>query len=428
MRPVKSLAFLLLAGCAAPALDVHGPASLPSIPAVAHDLASHPRCPPMPASHARAMSGVADMRRAPAVRDEPHVVSLATDDGEHEHDVDENEPEAPYENGGIDDGEPETPRIDDSLPPPPPPTDARLTLTDEQLRKKVRTELASLGSLSLGTAAAGGLVNPVQMTSTAHWTVVDGSANWATEETVAYLTRALEKVYVRHPTAPPLHIGHLSAKRGGPLSPHRSHQSGRDVDVGYFYRDSEAGWYRRATAANLDVARSWELVRALVTETDVEYVFVNLSVQKLLKEHARSIGEDPAWLDGLFQYGSSAPHTIIRHVHGHDTHLHVRFFNPIAEELGRRALPYLPDRRLVEKRETEGLVPYRIHKGETLNVLAKKFNTTVQAIQRANRLRSLKVVAGRTYLVPQKVIVKKSKPLRSGPRVAVPPRRKPPRG
>ncbi|MBM4358639.1 MAG: penicillin-insensitive murein endopeptidase [Deltaproteobacteria bacterium] len=425
MRAVPILVLFALGGCAAHPGDGGGPARLPVIPALGLDVVREAHCPPL---HAQA-DPVARLVPAPPAKGSDESLAYHGEDLREATHEGDGEPEAPYENEGIDDGEPDTPRVDDTVTPPTPlPSDARLLLTDEQLRKKVRTELASLGSLSLGTPAAGGLVNAVPMSSTPHWTVVDGSANWATTETVDYLTRALTKVYEKHPTAPPVQVGHLSSKSGGPLSPHRSHQSGRDVDVGYFYRQTGGTWYRRANAENLDATRSWELVRALVTETDVEYVFINLSVQKLLKEHALRIGEEPAWIDSLFQYGSTAPSSIIRHVDGHDTHLHVRFFNPIAEELGRRALPYLPERRLVEKRETEGFVPYRIHKGETLKVLAKKFNTTVQAIQRANRLRNLRVVAGRTYLVPQKMIVKKSRPIRSGPRVAVPPRRKPPRG
>jgi penicillin-insensitive murein endopeptidase len=337
--------------------------------------------------------------------------------------------EAPYENGGIDDGEPDAPRDDTAAhgPPPAAPLDPRLALTDDELRRRVKADLASLGSLSLGTPAAGGLVNPIQLRSSPRLTVVDAAASWGTEETVAYLERAVAKVYERYPSTPPLQVGHLSSRRGGPLSPHRSHQSGRDVDLGYYYRDDKGLWYRRATAANLDVERTWELVRALVTETDAEYIFINTSVQKLLREHALRIGEDATWVDGLFQVGSRSANAIVRHVHGHDTHMHVRFYNPIAADLGRRTLPYLPDRRQVERREEEGLVPYRIHKGETLAVLAKKFGTTVAAIQKANRLRNLKVVAGRTYLVPQKVVVERTKRMQAAPRITVPARRRPPR-
>lgn len=418
MRQAAPLLFVVTLGCTAAPHVVHGPSVLPSIPA-----------PPLldegaTEASARRPEPVAPKVDVPStsVRTSP---PSATEPALEDDDASE-ESEAPYENGGIDDGEPDAPRSEGTNQGPEP-QDPRLSLNDDELRRRVKTDLASLGSLSLGTPAAGGLANAVELRSTAHLKVVDASASWGTQETIDFLTRAIEKVYAKHPTAPPLQVGHLSSRRGGPLSPHRSHQSGRDVDLGYFYKDDNGAWYKRATAANLHVERSWDLVRALVTETDAEYIFVNLSVQKLLKEHALRIGEDPAWLDGLFQYGSHGTNAIVRHVHGHDTHLHVRFFNPIASELGRRALPFLPDRRQVQRREEEGLVPYRIHKGETLAVLAKKFGTTVAAIQRANRLRGLKVVAGRTYLVPQKVVVQRARPMQAAPRTTVPPRRLAPR-
>src|SRR5690606_22265643 len=34
-------------------------------------------------------------------------------------------------------------------------------------------------------------------------------------------------------------VGDLSAENGGPISKHRSHQSGRDADVGFYVRDSK---------------------------------------------------------------------------------------------------------------------------------------------------------------------------------------------
>jgi murein endopeptidase len=359
----------------------------------------------------------------------PVASAVAADDGADPDDEAASEPAEAYQDGGIDDEEPDAPRADAAPSAAAPvPSDPLLLLSDAELKKRAKRDAASLGSLSLGAPAAGGLVNGVQMKSGPHHQLIDPGASWGTRETVDDLERVVAKIYAQHPSAPPLSIGHLSAHHGGPLSPHRSHQSGRDVDIGYYYAGGQTAWYARATKDNLDRTFSWALVRALITETDVEYIFVARSVQKLLKEHALAIGEDPAWLDSVFQYGSANPTAIIRHVQGHDTHLHVRFYNPVAEELGRRALPFLPERKLVERREEEGLAPYKVHKGETISYLARKFNTTVDAIRRANRLKSQRLVAGRTYLVPQKVVVRHARYLTASPRIAIPPRRLPPNG
>ena len=107
-------------------------------------------------------------------------------------------------------------------------------------------------------------------------------------------------------------------------------------------------WYARAHAKNLDRERTWTLVRALITETDVDLILIDHSIQRLLEEHARSIGEDPTWLDSVFRGVPGKLPPVIRHAEGHATHLHVRFFNPIAQETGRRMLELMVRKQLVE--------------------------------------------------------------------------------
>jgi penicillin-insensitive murein endopeptidase len=153
---------------------------------------------------------------------------------------------------------------------------------------------------------------------------------WATVETVHYLQAALATAYHHLPAdTPQANIGDLSAKWGGPLPPHLSHQSGRDVDIGYFRLDPEH-WYASASPRTLDVARTWILVRALLSETDVEVIFIDRSLQPPLHAYAQRIGENRGWLDGLFE-SAGAPQPIIRHAPEHLNHLHVRFYNPGAQ-------------------------------------------------------------------------------------------------
>jgi murein endopeptidase len=189
---------------------------------------------------------------------------------------------------------------------------------------------------SVGTPQAGKLVNGVQMPRGEHWELMDPGAAYGTEETVESLELAILSVHQEMPGGPRLHIGHISAPKGGPLKPHKSHQSGRDVDIDYFYTgDNEMRW-QVATAKNLDRPRTWIFVRTLLDETNVEHIFMDYSVQDLLKRYAMSIGEEPEWLDLIFQVGHE-PGTIpvIIHESGHKEHMHVRFFNPVAQQLGR---------------------------------------------------------------------------------------------
>lgn len=290
--------------------------------------------------------------------------------------------------------------------------------SSSDIAKRLRSNAQDLGTMSIGRPNSGALFNAVRMRDSAHWKIVDPGAAWGTAETITYLRRAIDAVHEQYPDTEKMRVGHLSSRRGGPLDPHRSHQSGRDVDVSYYYDSPEFRWYRRANAENLDRIRTWAFVRALITETDVEMIFINTSVQRLLKEHALDLGEDPQWLDSIFQVDSREPAPLIRHVAGHDTHIHVRFYNPRAQELGRRAYPHLVAHKHIKPRSYN--VNYTVKRGDTLTGLAARFGTTVKAIKEANRIRGSKILAKRTYVIPKKGHVARA------PRITVPARRLPP--
>jgi murein endopeptidase len=290
--------------------------------------------------------------------------------------------------------------------------------TKTELEELLANDPAALGSMSIGTTNGGALFNAVQMPPSDHYQLVDLAHAWGTQETVDALTRCIAAVAAKYPGSGPLPIGHLSTRRGGALSPHVSHQTGRDADVGYYYLEG-GRWYARAHAKNLDRERTWALVRALITETDVDLILIDHSIQVLLEEHARNIGEEPAWLDSVFRGVPGKLPPVIRHAKGHATHLHVRFFNPIAQETGRRMQEFLVQKRLVEPPVSH--VHHKAKNGETLGMLARKYRTTVKAIQRANGLRSTKIRANKVYLIPR------PSGLKSSPHpVSVPSRRRPP--
>jgi penicillin-insensitive murein endopeptidase len=291
-------------------------------------------------------------------------------------------------------------------------------VSDEEIRRRVEHDLESLGSISVGRPNGGALFNGVQMPQDDRWTIVDSSHTYGTQETIDDLTRVIAEVGKAFADTPPLYIGHISGPHGGPLSPHRSHQSGRDVDLGYYYKN-DGHWYERATPDNLDAARTWTLIRAIVTKTDVEFLLIDHSLHAPLRQYAESSGEDPTWLDDLFHGTPPSRPPMIRHLSGHDTHMHVRFYNPIAQETGRRAYPALVAAGKVKP--PRYTIAHRAKKGDSLIKLAKQYGTTVKAIQRANGLRSTKILAKKVYQIPH-----------TGPahaqstKIAIPRRRLPP--
>lgn len=285
----------------------------------------------------------------------------------------------------------------------------------EELEKAWTQDPKSVGSISIGKTNNGALLNGVQMPPGSAWDLVDPSHAWGTRETVDALVRTIQKVHQEFPETSPLHIGHISSQNGGPLRPHKSHQSGRDVDLGYYYAGNQP-WFARANSGNLDRGPTWALVRALITDTDVEMILIDSSLQLLLREHAASIGEDLDWLDSVFRGVPGQKPPLIRHAHGHATHMHVRFYSPVAEETARRLHSTLA--RQGKLAPTYWVV--RARKGDTLGSLAKRYSCTVREIQRANNLHTTKIVAKRDYRVPRRGDVDPSVPPRAVPRRRTP--------
>jgi penicillin-insensitive murein endopeptidase len=290
--------------------------------------------------------------------------------------------------------------------------------SDARLGKAVADELASLGSISLGQPSGGLLLNGIQATECEHYKPVAPGGAFGTEETLRYLGAAIARVHREFPGTEPLSLRHISGPRGGRLSPHVSHQSGRDVDISFFY-SSNAQWYRRGTAENLDRARNWAFVRALIIETDVEMILVDQSILNLLYEYAKSKGEDAAWVESIFR-GGGGQRAILRHAPGHATHFHIRFYNPIAQETGRRAYQHLVNHGLVPP--VQDYIRYKAKKGDTLGKIAKRFGTSIPALKKANALKKSLIREKQVYLIP----VKNSRPRAPLARLSFPPRRLPP--
>jgi murein endopeptidase len=218
-------------------------------------------------------------------------------------------------------------------------------LDDDELEQMVLHDPGALGSMSVGAPNAGALFNAVLMPESPFWRLTDQAHAFGTRETIDFVAHAISRVNEYFPDSPQLYVGDFSARNGGRLRPHKSHQSGRDVDIGYYYSSGEA-WYKRATSRNLDRARTWALLETLLTETHVEYVFMDRSIQPLLKDYALAQGEDPEWLSRIFE-GPGNKDPIVRHRFGHATHMHVRFENPTAELTARRSYPLLQKAGLV---------------------------------------------------------------------------------
>jgi len=120
---------------------------------------------------------------------------------------------------------------------------------------------------------------------------------------VGAIARAAEAVARKHKGSV-LYVGDLSAKNGGPLPVHKSHQSGRDADLGMYGADAKgrgmplrrfvafdgAGRARDGSPVQFDDARNWALVEALLKDPEVKvrYLFVTNELRARLLNYASS--------------------------------------------------------------------------------------------------------------------------------------------
>lgn len=228
-------------------------------------------------------------------------------------------------------------------------------------------------SVSVGTTSNGALRHGATMPAHGDGYVIprrwkDRGRNLGTEELVTLLIRSSRKVHRRH-RGGLLGVADLSASGGGPTAEHRSHHSGRDVDLvlyglddrgkpvvprWMFYYDREgkaviptaqpatvkappAAPATPATKsaapatplpARLDVPRNWSLVKAMVTdpEVPVQWIFVGRPIIRMLLAYAKRRREPKYIVERaasvLHQPGDSNPHM---------DHYHVRVFCSLAD-------------------------------------------------------------------------------------------------
>jgi len=196
-------------------------------------------------------------------------------------------------------------------------------------------------SRSVGVPDRGRLLEPAQLDDTDDLFIRTSrrSAHYGTAELVALIRHAAEAVSSAHP-GPRLVVGDLSRRRGGRFGPHRSHQSGRDADLGFYLLDAEGQSTQAEQFVSLgrdgcgsvrddrfcfDAPRNWALIAAMVQDeaAQVQYVLIAPDIRNRLLEEGERQGA-PAELMERVQTVTE-PHSGSR---SHRSHFHVRIYCP----------------------------------------------------------------------------------------------------
>ena len=195
---------------------------------------------------------------------------------------------------------------------------------------------------SLGSPTEGHLVGGMHVEETAAVRIVPadtaGDVRWGLEPLVMMLDRAARQVRHQYPQVV-LSVGHLSREGGGEIDQSRSHESGRDADVGFYVRTATGkqlfeshfvpfradGTAASWPGAYFDDAKNWALVAAMLTDPEarVTHIFVAAPLRARLLTYAEKNGAAPS----LRLHAAE----IMQQPHGtlpHDDHFHVRIGCP----------------------------------------------------------------------------------------------------
>lgn len=208
------------------------------------------------------------------------------------------------------------------------------------LPEKYRGYPYSVMSLSVGHPNQGAQVRAKKLADTPNLVVKEGSSAYRYgHPALVLMLRRSAKELARDAGGIKLLVGDLSRESGGPLYGHRSHQSGRDADIGFYAVNSKGksvqltqfvkfGADGKATDGSglvFDDYRNWLLVRAWVTDTraGLSHIFVSHGLRARLLAFA---SKSPRFK----RYVERAAELLKQPEHGepHDDHFHVRIACP----------------------------------------------------------------------------------------------------
>lgn len=189
------------------------------------------------------------------------------------------------------------------------------------------------GAFSVGRPNRGRIKDSVQVPDLPYYTRRIPDILWGSTHAIRQLVQAF--AIFRHDTGfeGDVVIGSMSRKRGGRFKPHKSHQSGRDVDIRLPLLPGVVSTHE-PNQDEVDWQATWGLVNALLDTGEVHAIYLETRLQRRLYEAARQTGTSHEELVERIQWPRSDPSVVavVRHQKGHDGHIHVRFTCGVQED------------------------------------------------------------------------------------------------
>ena len=212
--------------------------------------------------------------------------------------------------------------------------------SERDLPAKYRDYPYSVMSLSVGHPNAGYQIRAKKLRDTPYLAVKSSSSAYRYgHPALVLMLRRSSREIARSVADSVMVVGDLSRERGGPLAGHRSHQSGRDADVGFYALDGQGksvkldrfvkfgadGKTRDGSGLVFDDYRNWLLVQSWVRDAraGLSHIFVSRQLRARLLKYA-------AARKAFAPYVARARTLLKQPERGepHDDHFHVRIACP----------------------------------------------------------------------------------------------------
>ena len=192
---------------------------------------------------------------------------------------------------------------------------------------------------SYGYPHYGRLYNGEPLPPSENYVILYPYRTFGTYYAVSEIRRVMREFYDEYPDTHRLMVGDISYRNGRRMPPHKSHQSGRDVDISYPRKGEpdDLDRFHYVRRDELHPEKTLALIKKFIDGGQVQYIFMSRWFQRILIREAREQGAPEAWIDAVFQYPHwSGGDALIRHSSGHRNHFHLRFK---CQETDRRCRP-----------------------------------------------------------------------------------------
>lgn len=171
------------------------------------------------------------------------------------------------------------------------------------------------GGESIGRPNRGRLREGIALPASEHYNVRVPYQGYGASTAVRDVQRAIAGFRTETGFDDPITIGAMSRRTGRRLRPHKSHQSGRDIDVrlpampfvdGHSLESHEVDWHA-----------TYALIEAFVRTGDVGVIFLERKFWRRVRSAGQRLGADDARIEHVISH--------LKHERGHTGHIHVRF-------------------------------------------------------------------------------------------------------